>query len=489
MSAIDRIPFRNPNPVFQVTAEGEVLFANPAARGFIAKMGTQDYLPETWIDLLQTAYNTDTEVKFEYEIDQSVIAISLVPIAGSGCLNVYGIDISQQLSVERALRESEIRYRAIVEDQEELICRYLPIDGTLTFVNNAYCRYFDQSYEQLVGKSFLSRLHDDDLEDAISYIQSLTQESPIGQHEHRTIMEDGDIRWQQWTDRAIIDEFGMVIEVQGVGRDITEQKDFAIELSNARDQALAVSRLKSEFLATISHETRTPINAIMGMTELLLMTSLTPEQREFSETVLESAKGLLSVINSILELTKFEADRVILDNIEFNLESIVRKVIEVLTPEGKQKSLALSFTIKPNVPTSLQGDPWRLRQILMNLIHNAVKFTESGQIHLSVTRETISDDDVVLRFAVNDTGIGLDETSQQRLFQPFMQVDSSITRRYGGTGLGLAIVKRLVELMHGEVGVESEAGQGSTFWFTASFDLPQSQQSSYPPDPSKHFSR
>lgn len=489
MSAIDRIPFRNPNPILQVTADGEVLFANPAARQLIEQMGLKDFLPDSWIEVLQSAYNADLDIEFEYQIDQNLIALSVVPITGSGCLNLYGIDISQQVSAERALQESENRYRAIVEDQEELICRYLPDNGILTFVNGAYCRYFDRSYEDLVGHSFLSRLHNDDLEDAMTYIQSLTADNPVGKHEHRTVLPTGEVRWQQWTDRAIIDDSGAVIEVQGVGRDITDQKEIAIELANGRDQALAVSRLKSEFLATISHETRTPINAIMGMTELLLMTSLTPEQREFCETVLESAKGLLSVINSILDLTKFEADKVILDNIEFNLESIVRKVIEVLTPESRQKNLALAFAIKPNVPATLQGDPWRLRQILMNLIHNAVKFTESGQVYLNVTRQTINDDEVVLRFAIHDTGIGLDEESQQRLFQPFMQADSSTTRRYGGTGLGLAIVKRLVELMHGEVGVESEAGQGSIFWFTVSFALPQSHYSSYPPDPSKHFSR
>ncbi len=488
MSAIDRIPFRNPNPVFQVTVEGEILFANPAARSFIEQMDIDDFLPDTWFATLQSAYETEKIIEFEYLIGQTVIALSFVPISGSGCLNIYGVDISQRLSVEHALAESEIRYQAIVEGQEELICRYLPIDGTLTFVNGAYCRYFDQSYNQLVGKSFLTRLYDEDLKEAITYIQSLTHENPVGTHEHRTIMPDGEIRWQQWVDRVVVDDAGNVIEIQGVGRDITEQKEIALELANARDQALAVSRLKSEFLATISHETRTPINAIMGMTELLLMTSLTPEQREFSETVLESAKGLLSVINSILDLTKFEADKVILDSIEFNLESVVRKVVDVLTSESKKKNLELSFSIKSNVPPTLQGDPWRLRQILMNLTHNAVKFTEFGHVEVSVSRETITDEDVILRFAIRDTGIGLSENSQNRLFQPFMQVDSSTTRRYGGTGLGLAIVKRLVELMHGEVGVESEAGVGSTFWFTACFDLPQ-HHSSYPPDPSKHFSR
>lgn len=488
MSAIDRIPFRNPNPVLQVTVEGEILFANPAARLFIKQMAIDDFLPEAWFVTLQLAYESDKIIEFEYQIDQTVMALSFVPISGSGCLNIYGVDISQRLNAERALAESEVRYQAIVEGQEELICRYLPDDGTLTFVNGAYCRYFNQSYDQLVGKSFLTRLYNEDLNEAISYIQSLTHENPVGTHEHRTITPNGEIRWQQWVDRVVVDDSGDVIEVQGVGRDVTEQKEIALELANARDQALAVSRLKSEFLATISHETRTPINAIMGMTELLLMTSLTPEQREFSETVLESAKGLLSVINSILDLTKFEADKVILDSIEFNLESVVRKVVDVLTSESKKKNLELSFSIKSNVPPTLQGDPWRLRQILMNLTHNAIKFTDFGNIEVSVSRETITDQDVILRFAIQDTGIGLSADSKNLLFQPFTQVDSSTTRRYGGTGLGLAIVKRLVELMHGEVGVESEAGVGSTFWFTACFDLPQ-HHSSYPPDPSKHFSR
>jgi signal transduction histidine kinase/CheY-like chemotaxis protein len=257
-----------------------------------------------------------------------------------------------------------------------------------------------------------------------------------------------------------------------IDRDVTTRRRTAMALQHARDAALQSARLKTDFLANMSHEIRTPMNGIIGMTNLLLETSLTREQKEFAAIVKSNAESLLTIINDILDFSKVEAGKIEIEHMDFDLVSTIEGVIDLLGPAARSKRIDLISSIGSDVPVALHGDPGRLRQVLTNLIANAIKFTDQGEVRVEVHR--VPGPGVLLAFLVVDTGIGIPESVRPRLFLSFSQADSSTSRKYGGTGLGLAISKQLIELMGGSIDVESTEGEGSTFWFHLPFEIAQS---------------
>ena len=282
--------------------------------------------------------------------------------------------------------------------------------------------------------------------------------------------KSGELYWEN-TLISPITESGAIIGYVAVKEDVTELKRFAEELHSAKEAAEASARAKSEFLAMMSHEIRTPMNGIIGMVRLLLDTGLDSIQRDYAETVQHSAGALLTILDDILDFSKLEAGRLELENVPFAVREVLGSVVGLMTPRAKEKELSLAVDLDETAPPYLRGDPVRLRQVLLNFVGNAIKFTPDGGVTVSARQLSRRGDTVTMRFAVNDSGIGIPAEVRSRLFSEFVQADSSIARRFGGTGLGLAICKRLVDLMQGRIGVDSTPGRGSTFWIEANLPL------------------
>ncbi len=373
--------------------------------------------------------------------------------------------IHQYKDSQSNLIASEARYRAVVDDQSEFICRYTP-DTIITFANDACCRCFGVPREALVGSSYLRLFPESERAKIRENIARLGHETLSNSYEVQVSISGGPRRWHQWTDRPITGPDARIIEIQSVGRDVTDLKRALGDLEHARDAAEASNRAKSEFLANMSHEIRTPMTAILGYSDLLI-TKDTPDdmRHDCALTIRRNGEHLLSIINDILDLSKIEAGRMTIEQVNFAPRQIIEETASLMRVRAAEKKLTFSVTVDDQVPGEIASDPVRVRQIVMNLLSNAIKFTEKGEVALTVTvmGAVAEGANCTLRIDVRDSGIGMTPDQVGRLFRPFTQADTSTTRKFGGTGLGLTICRRLAQMLGGDITVSSAPGAGSVF--------------------------
>jgi len=394
-----------------------------------------------------------------------------------------GRDVTEKKLTEAALVASEARYQAVVDGQGELITRFKP-DGDFTFVNGAYCRFVGRAADDILSGSIFNDVPDDDVARLKTYLNGFSVNNPVQHIENKLQRHDGEGRDLQWQDTAYFNDQGEVIEYQSVARDVTEERHAQRALEAATVEAQSANVAKSNFLATMSHEIRTPVAGILGLADILLDEGLSPVQEKTVSRIKGAGQSLVTILNDILDLSKIQAGKLEIENIEFNLGQLINDSLDIFYPKASDKGVALGSKIDPGLPAQMTGDPTRLRQILINLLGNAIKFTDSGSVTLRVVVANKTDDAVTLRFEVIDTGIGIAADRAGDLFQDFTQVDASTARKYEGTGLGLAISKRLIELLDGEIGIDSVEGEGSTFWFTIAGAPSQTGSISMPASPS-----
>ncbi len=395
-------------------------------------------------------------------------------------LRLLAMDVTQEQRALDGARRSERRMRSIM-NQIPVTVSYIDAQGHYRYINHAQEVWLAKSEDEVIDKHVRDVVGPELWANIEPHLNAALagQSIPL---ERQRVDRAGNPVWHSGRHVPDVNDAGEVVGVYTVFFDTTQRalaeqalRHSEQELRTAKAAAEHASKAKSEFLANMSHEIRTPMNGVLGLTELLLDTPLNAQQRPFLETVRSSGETLLSIINDILDFSKIEAGKLEIETLDFDLYQAVEDVVQLMAPRAHAKQLELACRIDDHLPTAARGDPYRLRQVLSNLLANAVKFTESGEVVVSVGLNDVGR----LHISVRDTGIGISNEARQRLFAPFAQADGSTTRRFGGTGLGLAISRHLVGLMHGEIGVESTEGVGSTFWFT----LPLEQAQSLPAVP------
>ncbi len=495
--------------IYWIDSEAKILYANEAAslmvgysREELLGMTVHDLNPDFPASLWpgfweETRRNKTMSLETNHRAKDGRlipidIRVSFLAYEGQEFHCAFVRDITEHKQIENSLRDSEERFRTFLDHAPNAMFMKTN-DGHYFFTNRCFEGLCHSDREHIIGKTD-AELFPSDTADQFRANDRQVIETGKAIEFEETTSNGNDLHTNIVVKFPVRDRTGQIYATGGIVTDITARKrmelklqQFAaemerqnLELAEAHKQALAATKAKSEFLASMSHEIRTPMNGIIGMTGLLLDTLLTPEQREYAETVRLSGEHLLDIINEILDFSKIEAGKLDLEDLNFNLHTAVEDAIGLLGEQAYAKGLELTCLVQAGVPTALRGDPGRLRQVLANLIGNAIKFTDKGEVVVTVSVEGeaggvtaahSSPSYRTLRFEVSDTGVGITPEQQAKLFQPFTQADGSTTRKYGGTGLGLAICKQIVEMMGGQIGVDSTVGKGSVFWLTVRFPL------------------
>ncbi|MGI9471427.1 MAG: response regulator [Rubripirellula sp.] len=390
----------------------------------------------------------------------------------------------RQADLEKSKSHVESERDRFFELSVDMLC-VANIEGYFERVNPTFSEVLGYSSDELLNRPFFEFIHPDDQTRTAEVMGKLQEGGDVVDFENRYRCSDGHYVWLSWSSRAAAKGDS---HVYAVARDVTAKKLAAQTLVDARETAEHAraaaehaNRAKSDFLANMSHEIRTPMNAVIGLTELVLESELTTTQRDYMGTVLESGESLLSIINEILDFSKIEAGKIELEVLPFHLRDELGDIMRSLALRAHRKGLELAWHAEADVPDDLMGDPARLRQVLVNLAGNAIKFTETGEVVLSVKCQSVNETEVNLRFELRDTGVGIAEEKRDAIFAEFEQADTSTTREFGGTGLGLSISSRLVELMGGKIEVDSKLEQGSTFYFSVKFPRTAAPSQSFPP--------
>lgn len=462
----------NPAPVLQADSEGKITNCNPASEKLLGKNLVGDSIYRIFSEASKKDFEKSIKnrhLQFEHKEGERVFLFTVKKDKDTNSLYLYGSDITERKKAEEIVHREAAKLSAMISSMEEGVV-FADSEERIIEINDYFLEFMNRNRSEVVGKT-LWELHQGKaaqrLKDMIDEFKKNPRSRPM----------------------VISRSFGdceVVFRCQPIYRDnrydglLLNLVDVT-ELVDARKQAQAANQAKSEFLANMSHEIRTPMNGIIGLTELALQTPLNREQREYLEGVKKSAHSLMRIINDILDFSKIEAKKLSLEKIDFSLRDCVENSLDSLALQAHEKDLELISHIPAAVPDNLRGDPGRLRQIIINLVSNALKFTEKGEIVVKVEKESQKESEVCLHFSISDTGIGIPDEKKKTIFEAFSQVDGNLTRKHSGTGLGLAICSQLVGLMDGKIWVESTIGKGTTFHFTVPFELEKAPLKKYTP--------
>ncbi|XPV75116.1 MAG: PAS domain S-box protein [Desulfovibrio sp.] len=480
-----------------ISVDGITKFSNPALSrmGFVVgePAHTPYAIPKDRDYLVETLAKDGSVKNFETQLFSSDKKILDVMISfynfdfhGESGILCWVVDITDRKMMETEIRRNQEKYQKLVEEiGDKFVIFSSTPEKKLLFASDGFSSVFGQDRNKLINKNWLDHidwLPGERDKGAYKISEMLDQGLAFQQFESAHFHPDGTERIILTSAHPVWSDNATLLSIDGIIEDITERKAAERALAKAKETAEEAAQVKSDFLANMSHEIRTPMNAIIGLSHLVLQTNLNTKQRSYISKVNNSAENLLGILNEILDFSKIESGMLEVEQIDFRLEDILDNLVSILGLRSQESGLELMFDLPANLPTALIGDPMRIGQVLLNLGNNALKFTEKGEVIIRIAETERQEKNVTLHFSVCDTGIGMSDEQQKKLFSQFSQADSSITRKYGGTGLGLAISQKLTKLMGGEIWVESAPGEGSTFHFTIQLQIQDEQHSFLPED-------